>query len=647
MKVRAVAVLGCLALAGTTVLTSIPASAQAPPSDERQTWIVELRPGAPARELAQPMVSPHGGRVDHVYELALNGFSFQGSSQAADALRRNPEVEDVTAASAVELVDGVPVGIMRIGGYQTLTDSPPQRGTMLDPPNVPVRVGVLDSGIDTDHPELQPFTAATSCAPGSPSIEDVIGHGTHVTGTVAARVNGTGIVGLAPEVEIVPVKVVEDATASGTDADVICGIDHVLSLHVQDGRPTVINMSLGDLGPVGDGCAATPMRQAVCNAVDAGITVVAAAGNNATDIGSNPFVPAAYPEVIAVSAYVDGDGSAGGSAGCTIDWSLLMQLCDDTMAPFSNRGAPIDVIAPGAQVYSTVPGGYGSKSGTSMASPHAAASAALVLAANPGLSPAQVREVLRATGECPDGVQATSAGSCAGHGGWTNDSDGIAEPLLDVDRATTLARSMTGPDTTAPSVSITSPAAGAVVRGSVTVSAQATDDVGVSSVELLVDGAVIATDTTAPHQATWDSTSVADGDHVITAVARDLAGNTATSAPVTVTVANAATTTTMRIGTLIGHGSSSRWSTVWYAWAEVTVLDQHGAGVAGATVHFQVTGGVSTTRSCTTDVSGRCTTEANRVQIPKRANSVTFTVVDVVKAGAVWDGTRWAVTLKR
>ena len=337
-----------------------------------------------------------------------------------------------------------------------------------------------------------------------------------MAGTIAARINGSGITGLAPDVEIVPVKVVEDQTATGTDADLICGIDHIVALRQADGRPSVINMSLGDYGSVGATCAGTPLRQAVCNAVDEGVTVVAAAGNDARDIGANPFVPAAFPEVIAASAYVDGDGAAGGLAGCHLNSSLLMNVCDDTLAAFSNRGAPIDVTAPGVEIYSTVPGGYGSKSGTSMASPHVAAAAALVTAANPALSPAQVRDVLRATGECPDGTQADGAGSCAGHGAWPNDTDGIAEPLVAVYRVTSLAQTMSGPDTTPPTVSITSPVDGTAVSAPVTVTADASDNVGVASVEFFDGATSIGGDAAAPFSVSWTGS---EGSHTLTAVA--------------------------------------------------------------------------------------------------------------------------------
>ncbi len=143
-----------------------------------------------------------------------------------------------------------------------------------------------------------------------------------------------------------------------------------------------------------------------------------------------------------MSAFTDFDGQRS-FAGCQLDFSDYLYQCDDTLADFSNYRSVIDVAAPGVHVLSYwIDGSLTTISGTSMAAPHVAGAAALVLAANPSLTPAQVRAVLESTGECPDGSVA-NAPTCTGHGLWdvgglfgtTPDKDGIPEPLVNALRA--------------------------------------------------------------------------------------------------------------------------------------------------------------------------------------------------------------------
>ena len=156
-------------------------------------------------------------------------------------------------------------------------------------------------------------------------------------------------------------------------------------------------MSLGDTGSIGN-CADGGLREAICTSVAAGITYVAAAGNSSVD--ASTFIPAAFPEVIAVSAMADLDGEPGGLGGCQFILDLLPTSATTRSPYFSNYGSLVDVTAPGVQVYSTwTGGGYQSESGTSMASPHVAGVAALVKAANPSLTPAQVEQLLKSRRE--------------------------------------------------------------------------------------------------------------------------------------------------------------------------------------------------------------------------------------------------------
>ncbi len=212
---------------------------------------------------------------------------------------------------------------------------------------VGVRVAVLDSGIDLDHPDLL-VAGQVSFIDGAPSGDDDYGHGTHVAGIIGARANGLGVIGVAPEAELYSVKVL-DYLGSGYWSDVA----RALEWSVDNGMH-VVNMSLG-----GTSWSRT-VEEACESARDAGLVLVAAAGNRGTSSGSGDNVeyPARFDSVIAAAA---------------ID-------ADDDRASFSGTGPSVELCAPGVSVTSTtMGGGYGVKSGTSMSSPHVAGVAALIV----------------------------------------------------------------------------------------------------------------------------------------------------------------------------------------------------------------------------------------------------------------------------
>lgn len=230
----------------------------------------------------------------------------------------------------------------------------------------PVKVAIVDTGIDTTHPDLALNIKGGMTAVNTTSYKDDNGHGSHVAGIVAALNNSIGVVGVGADIDLYAVKVL-DRRGSGWVSDIIEGLAWCQSADMD-----VVNMSLGTSSYV------QSFHDAVSALYASGTVIVAAAGNDG--IGSAVNYPAAFSEVIAVSAITQ----------------------SDALAYFTCTGPQIELAAPGYQIYSTYKsGGYNTLSGTSMASPHVAGVAALVIASDTDgvWSPAEVRNRLRATAE--------------------------------------------------------------------------------------------------------------------------------------------------------------------------------------------------------------------------------------------------------
>jgi len=241
-----------------------------------------------------------------------------------------------------------------------------------------VKVGVLDTGVDITHPELE-NVVQTYIHDGA-SGEDIVGHGTHVSGIIAAETNNNVGISGTSRCDLSVWKVFTD-TPDPEDGDFY--VDEVMYQRAlnaaRNARMRVVNLSIGGGDP------SETERILFRRLIDAGVTVVAAMGNE-FEKGNPKEFPGAYPAVIAV-------GAIGKSK---------------RRASFSNTGAHISVVAPGISIVSTLPmkasaarhadeTRYASWDGTSMATPHVSAVAALVLAANPTFTPAQVRERLIST----------------------------------------------------------------------------------------------------------------------------------------------------------------------------------------------------------------------------------------------------------
>jgi len=415
------AVLFCLVIGSFLLsLAPPPAASQTPARWIRDQYIVVFRddvtdPTATADFLGHRF----GLHLDHIFQQALKGFAARIPARLVNAVLLDASVQYVVPdQEVVAFAQTVPTGIQRIGAdHNTVApiDGIDER--------VDVGIAIIDTGINQAHPDLNvkggacfvvtSFFGIVTSTCSSP--EDDNGHGTHVAGIAAALDNDIGVVGVAPGARLYAVKVLGQ-NGNGSLSNVIKGIDWVTQ-NAGALKIKVANMSLGASGTDDGNCGRSnndPLHTAICNSVAAGVTYVVAAGNSTADAKNT--IPAAYAEVITVSALADTDGQPGGLG------PVSTRGADDTFATFSNYGPGVDLIAPGVNIYSIyLNGGYATLSGTSMAAPHVAGAAALYIAQyvaqNAGASPSpqQVRQALINQGE---------------PGPWSGDRDVIAEPLV-------------------------------------------------------------------------------------------------------------------------------------------------------------------------------------------------------------------------
>ncbi len=351
---------GQIKLAGTA--TAIPDS-----------YIVVLKPAAKTARAAQDgLAAKFGGKVKQRFGAALNGFEATMSESAAKRLAADPSVAYVEQNQRVSLLGtqtGATWGLDRIDQRNR-----PLNGTYTYPRDAAnVTAYIIDTGIRFTHNDFGGRATSGYDAVDGGSADDCNGHGTHVAGTV-----GGTLYGVAKAVRLVGVRVL-NCSGSGTNAGVIAGVNWV----TQNARkPAVANMSLG-------GGASTALDNAVAASISSGVTYALAAGN------SNANACSASPARVASAITVGATTST------------------DARASYSNYGTCLDIFAPGSSItsaWSTSNTTTRSISGTSMASPHVAGAAALVLSANPSATPAQVRDSLVAS-STPGVVTSAGTGS--------------------------------------------------------------------------------------------------------------------------------------------------------------------------------------------------------------------------------------------
>jgi subtilisin family serine protease len=333
--------------AAPLALLALPAQAQVAGDIIADSYICTFKAGSVGRGAemseANRSVNANGGRLDHVYSASIRGFAAHMPAQALGRMMAsNPNIQtcepdrvatlgQVRAAAqpggVIAQAQSLPWGIARVGGG-TITSAS--------------TAWVIDSGIQLDHPDLNVDTVRSRSFLGSRTTPaDQNGHGTHVSGTIAARDNGIGVVGVAPGAKLVAVRVL-DRRGSGSNSGVIAGVDYVAA----NGQPgDVANMSLG-------GGVSSALDNAVIAAAARGIRFTLAAGNENANANLSSPARANGANIYTVSAFQAGD----------------------IRSTFSNFGnPPVDYAEPGQAILSTwLSSGYNTISGTSMAAPHLA-----------------------------------------------------------------------------------------------------------------------------------------------------------------------------------------------------------------------------------------------------------------------------------
>jgi subtilisin len=468
-------------------------------------------------------------------------------------------------------------GVQRIGS-----------GTVHDGGNTGtgVKIAIVDTGVDYNHPDLDAnYMGGYDFVNGDTDPMDDRGHGTHVAGSACAEDNDSGVVGVAPDCSLYALKVL-NASGSGSWSGIIAAMQWAVDEGIQ-----VANLSLGSsMNPGGT------VQAAFDNAEAAGVLIVAAAGNsgNPRGKGNNVIYPARYDSVIAVAATDSSDNRAG----------------------FSSTGDQVEMAAPGVGVNSTkLGGGYIEYNGTSMASPHVAGTAALVIAA--GI--ADVRTQLQTTA---DDLGKSGRDPQYGYG-LVNAAEAAADA------------GPPPPPNDPPVVTITKPAGGSTFGSGTSIdfagTASDTEDGDLTA-------SLVWTSNVNGQIGTGGSFSafLSDGIHTVTASVTD-AGGKAGSASISITVGTPPSEPTFVIVSSIGYATEGGKNGGKHLLVTVALLDDLGNQVGGASVSVRLnntTTGQSWNGAGITGSGGTVTFSLKNAP----SGSYTTTVTNVAAAGLTWDG---------
>lgn len=528
----------------------------------------------------QAMIHSAGGKVNFTYHI-VDVIAASLPEQALEALKKNPKIQYIEPDIEVSILDTElddTWGVKQIGAG--LVHDAFIKGTG-------VKVAVIDTGIDYNHPDLNAnYRGGYDFVNRDNDPMDDNGHGTHVAGTIAARDDGIGVVGVAPEAELYALKVL-NSSGSGSYSSVIAALEWCVENGIK-----VTNNSYGSTSDAG-----TSVKNAFDNAYyKYGIINISSAGNsgNSSGTGDNITYPARYDSVIAVGATNN----------------------RDQRTSWSSTGPDLEISAPGNSIYSTLIGGsYGLKSGTSMASPHVAGTVALMIAA--GIS--DIRGQLQNTAH---DLGATGWDTQYGYG-LVNAAEAVSggrlQPPQDPEPSV---GSIAGKVIDATNSNLAIPGAKVEVEG---ISLFAiTDSSGFYEIKDVAMGTYIVNASAIGYESASKSVTVnPDAQSASTA---DFALKPV-SPPPSVGKIYVSNIDMSFITAIAGK------NTFYTAVVTVSIIDEKGKPVEGATISGLWSGLTSGSSSGVTSADGIATLQSSKIKNPKSGKYFTFTIENIVKEG--------------